>query len=243
MSKELNPFIMTLNEIQKELKNLKEKGFISSLRKGPTGIGYTLETSLKLTESNVAIPDIGGRVELKTTRKNATSLITLFTFNRGVWVIPQWNVINDFGYIDENLRHSLYSTVGIGEVNSQGLTLLNDESNNEVKLFHQKSNTLIGVWSIYRIVGKFLSKLERLIFVLADTKFDNNKGEEFHFNEAYLLENPTPENFLDAFKKSKIFIDIRMHIKPNNTVRNHGTGIRIHETDIPLLYGKIRAIL
>ena len=56
---------MTLKEIQNNLEELKNRGFIFSHRKGPTGIGHTLEQELKLNETNLAIPDIGGRVELK----------------------------------------------------------------------------------------------------------------------------------------------------------------------------------
>ncbi|MBF0517873.1 MAG: hypothetical protein HQK97_12330 [Nitrospirae bacterium] len=75
---------MTFVEIIKRLKSLKEQGFIQSLRRGPTGVGYTLETKLALNETNISLPDIGGRVELKATRRSSSSLITLFTFNRGV---------------------------------------------------------------------------------------------------------------------------------------------------------------
>ena len=97
---------MTLQEIQQELKKLKNKGYIRSLRKGPTGIGYTLEKELDLKENNIAIPDIGGRVELKATRINAKSLITLFTFNKGVWQMPQRSVIENYGYLDDKDRVS-----------------------------------------------------------------------------------------------------------------------------------------
>lgn len=80
--------------------NLSNKGFIKSVRRGPTGIGHLIEAELGLRETNIAIPDIGGRVEIKSTRKNSNSLITLFTFNRGVWKIKQSNLIETYGYID-----------------------------------------------------------------------------------------------------------------------------------------------
>ena len=54
---------------------------------------------------------------------------------------------------------------------------------------------------------------------------------------------PTPEGFIGAFKDSKIGIDIRMHLRPNKTVRNHGTGIRILEKDVPVLFGKRRKLI
>jgi hypothetical protein len=118
---------MNLQQLQVKLNKLKNRGYVSSLRKGPTGIGYTLEKELNLKENNVAIPDIGGRVELKASRRNASSLITLFTFNRGVWQLHQKTVLEKYGYRDESGRLALFNMVRVGEVNTQGLTLMLDE--------------------------------------------------------------------------------------------------------------------
>ncbi|MFP4459915.1 MAG: MvaI/BcnI family restriction endonuclease [Candidatus Zixiibacteriota bacterium] len=68
----------------------------------------------------------------------------------------------------------------------------------------------------------------------ADTK--KLKKEYFHYNEAYIYKNPTPERFLKLFEASKIAIDIRMHLKVSGSVRNHGTGFRIFEENIIDLY-------
>jgi hypothetical protein len=122
-------------------------------------------------------------VELKATRKNASSLITLFTFNRGVWQLSQKEIIESYGYIDADKRKSLYNTVYIGQENTQGLTLYIEHANNQVRLIHKPTEKTIACWSVFTIVGKFISKLERAIFVLADTRFDENKKEEFHFNK------------------------------------------------------------
>ena len=234
---------MTLKEIQKRLTILRDKGFVTTRRRGPTGIGHTLEQELNLAETNIAVPDIGGRVELKATRRNASSLITLFTFNRGVWKLPQKEIIESYGYVDADLRKALYNTVYVGQENSQGLTLTIEQINNQVQLIHKSTEKIIACWSVFTIVGKFISKLERAIFVLAETRFDENNKEEFHFNESYLLENPSPDKFLEAFKNSLIAIDIRMHLKDNGVVRNHGTGIRIFEKDIIELYDKRRQLI
>ncbi len=234
---------MTLKEIQKRLTALKDKGYVPTRRRGPTGIGHTLEQELGIEETNIAVPDIGGRVELKGTRRNASSLITLFTFNKGVWQLPQKEVIEKYGYVDKNNRKALYNTAYVGQENSQGITITIDKKNNQVKLIHKQTKKIIAIWSIFTIVGKFISKLEKAIFVLADTKFDKYNKEEFYFNEAYLLENPSPDKFLEAFKNSLIAIDIRMHLKDSGSVRNHGTGIRIFEKDIIQLYGKQRKLI
>ncbi|MDR1593690.1 MAG: MvaI/BcnI family restriction endonuclease, partial [Prevotellaceae bacterium] len=75
---------MTIKEFTYKFKQIKELGFVSTLRKGPTGIGYTLETLLGINENNNAQPDIDG-AELKAHRTKGNSLITLFTFNNKVW--------------------------------------------------------------------------------------------------------------------------------------------------------------
>lgn len=234
---------MNLLQLKSELNRLKETGYLPTLRKGPTGIGYTLEKALNLPENNISIPDIGGRIELKATRRNAGSLITLFTFNRGVWQIPQKQVILDYGYTSKKDRMDLYCLVRVGDINPQGLTLSVDEQQNEVCLIHSVSGTLIAKWSMYVIVGRFLNKTERLLLIVADSRKNEQNREEFLFREAYLLMEPNPQRFLEAFKSGSVAIDIRMHLKRNMAVRNHGTGFRIREIDIPLLYGDKRQLL
>ncbi len=78
---------MKVEEFIEKFKQLKAEGFIPSTRKGPTGIGHTLETYLGMTENNIALPDIH-EVELKAHRTNVKSLIALFTFNNKVWKMP-----------------------------------------------------------------------------------------------------------------------------------------------------------
>lgn len=209
---------MTLVEIQKRLSALKEKGFVPSRRRGPTGIGHTLEQELDLDENNLSIPDIGGRLELKAVRRNSNSMVTLFT-------------------------QSLYSTVFYGRENSQNLTIELDRSENRVHLLHN-TGVLLGMWSVYTLVGKFISKLERLLIVLADNRINEAADkEEFCFNEAYLLENPSPDDFLTAFEDAQIAIDIRMHLGSTGAVSNHGTALRIRENKTPDLYADRRKIL
>ena len=50
---------MTLDEFKSKMKKIKALGFVKSLRKGPTGIGHTLEKHLEIHENNIALPDFG----------------------------------------------------------------------------------------------------------------------------------------------------------------------------------------
>ncbi|MCX8056228.1 MAG: MvaI/BcnI family restriction endonuclease [Ignavibacteria bacterium] len=233
---------MKLIELKKKLIQLSQKGFVKSQRKGPTGIGHLVETELGLKETNISIPDIGGRVEIKSTREDSNSPITLFTFNRGVWKIKQSELINKYGYVDEAGRQALYSTVSKGIPNQQQFYYEVDLKRNLIVLKNKLDDMVIAEWSVYVIAGKFMTKLDRLLFILAKSKIINSE-EYYHFHKAYLLEKPTPENFLDAFNQGLIFIDIRMHLKSSGGVRNHGTGFRIKEKQLITLYQKKTIIL
>jgi hypothetical protein len=233
---------MRLKELIKRLEDLRTKEFIQTLRKGPTGIGHLAESELGLGETNIAIPDIGGRVEMKATRRNANSLITLFTFNRAVWKIKQKDIVNKYGYIDDQGRQALYNIVNTKTPNSQGFYLLSDPAKHLVILRNTNEQENIAEWSTYVIAGKFMTKMDRLLLIIADNKIEND-AEHFHFNEAYLLENPTPENFLESFERNELMIDLRMHLKPSGGVRNHGTGFRISEKNLKDLYAKQRRLI
>jgi len=232
---------MNLKELVEKLQSIRDMGYVKALRKGNTGIGYTFESLIGLEETNIPIPDIGGRVEIKTTRKDSSSLVTLFTFNRGVWIRKQKDIIEKFGYEDEKGRKALKSTIFFNKPNSLGLITEINESKNVIRLL-SPNNELLAEWDVYVVVGVFSSKLSRLLFVLADRRTVKGQ-EEFHFNEAYLLTEPNPRNFLKAFKNSLVGIDLRMHLKENGTVRNRGTGFRMREKDMLELYGNKRKLL
>ncbi len=229
---------MRLSELKTRLTELKEEGFVPSERRGPTGVGYTLERRLGLTENNLPIPDIGGRVEVKATRSTTNNLITLFTFNRGVWHVKQKDVIDQYGYIDDDGRHSLYTTVSATETNAQGFHLAVSEDPASVSLVHAPTESILATWDLFYIVGKFVTKFERMLFVQAEHRKQDGI-EEFRYSRAELLSEPSSLTFKDGFANGAIIIDVRMHLRPNGSTRNHGTGFRIREHDLPSLFGKI----
>ncbi len=232
----------TLVEIQKRLEEIRDMGYIESLRRGSTGIGYTFESYFGLDETNLQIPDLGGRVELKTTRRDTSSLITLFTFNRAVWQMKQKDVIEQYGYFSErDQRQALYYSIWTNQDHHSGFRAVVDREGNTLKLKY--GDTDIAIWSIYRLVGALLYKLGKILFVIADSRRNEKGKEEFHFNEAYLLEDPSEQRFIEAFENSKVCLDLRMHLKDNGAVRNRGTGFRIRENELYMLFDTKRKLL
>ena len=230
---------MRIQELKARLAELRDEGFIRTLRPGSTGVGYTLEQRLGLSENNLPIPDIGGRVEVKATRTSSSSLISLFTFNRSVWQIPQPQAIEEFGYIDTKGRQALKSTVRASSTNTQGLVLtLTNGPEMSVSVLHESSGQVLATWSIYHLVGKFVTKFERLLFVKADVRRQGKAPEEFHYIDAELVSDPGPAEFHEALRGGTALIDIRMHRNEHGGVRNRGTALRIRERDLPTLFSE-----
>lgn len=229
---------MDIAELKENLSALKEGGYVVSMRRGNTGIGYTLETLLGVEENNLQTPDLG-QIELKSHRKDATSLITLFTFNRGAWKVRQADVIERYGYWDANGRQALYSTVS-SQPNNQGLRIAIEDEH--VRLYHV-DGTLVAEWSGDGLALTFAEKMPALVAVYADTRINSDNREEFWFNEAYLLKEPSSGNILELIRNNTIVVDIRMHINDKGSVRNHGTGFRIDEGFLSLCFSSREKLL
>lgn len=224
---------MDITKLKEKLILLNQMGYIPSKRKGNTGIGYTLETLLGLKENNLITPDFED-IELKSHRKGVSNKVTMFTFNRGVWKLSQKELIEEYGYIDTNNRPSLYCTVNT-RVNNQGLFIKIEEEN--LRLYHINEQ-LLAEWTGENIINRFRKKMPILVFVYAETRTNSDGNEEFWFNEAYYLTQPNVNNFFDLIRTDTIIVDIRMHLKENKGVRNHGTGFRIEEKFLKLCFNE-----
>lgn len=217
---------MNLRELKHKLEEIEKQGFVKTHRAGDTGIGKTLEDLLSITENNIALHDIEGVAELKAYRKDATSMLTLFTLEP----LPKGGnrdrlLLDNFGYSKRNNRRSkeLHSTLSCKRYNNQNLKL----SVGEDKIMVEGKNHQLNIyWGIGTVRKKFEDKLPALVYVLADRKIID-KYEYFHFNEAYLLKGFSFELFKTMVKNDGIVIDFRMYYRPNGSVRNHGTGFRV----------------
>ena len=90
---------MDLVELTEKLSAIKQVGYVVSLRRGNTGIGYALESLLELKEYNLNSPDLGS-IEIKSQGNGVSNRVTMFTFNRGVWQLKQKCLIEKYGYVD-----------------------------------------------------------------------------------------------------------------------------------------------
>lgn len=221
---------MTLNEFIKAFAKLKEMGWVKSERKGSTGIGHTLEKLLNLPENNIATPDLG-TIELKSHRIGSGSMITLFTFNRKVWQMKPLDAIRKYGSLDENGRLGMYYTMS-KKPNERGLYLHTEEETVSVR---HTSGEVVAEWQIQTLVERFMQKLPALIFVGARSRISDDGIEMFNFEKAQLLTGISSNNVREQIGQGNILLDLRLHDKITSA-RNHGTGFRVYEDKLPLLF-------
>lgn len=223
---------MTLFEFSQKFAEIREMGYIRSQRKGPTGIGYTLETLLGIVENNDAHPDIEG-VELKAHRTNSNNMITLFTFNNKAWKMPPLEAVKKYGSLDKDGRQGLYYTMS-RTPNSAGLFL--HVTDNDISVRHI-SGSIIAEWQIITLSERFHQKLPALIFVSAFTE-ERDGIEYFNFHRVQLMKGTSAELLANQFRAENILVDLRLHDK-GTMARNHGTGFRTFEDKLPMLFRNV----
>lgn len=226
---------MDLKEFKQKFQELRDKGFLKSLRKGPTGIGFTFETLMGLDENNLALPDIDG-IEIKAHRDNSGSMITLFTFNKKVWQINPIEAIRKYGSYDDNRRLGMYYTMSLTP-NSAGLFLT--VNNEEISVQHI-SGEIIATWQLSTLAERFSQKIPALLLISAHTE-ERAGIEYFHFYRGQLMRDTTKELLSELFRTGNLLVDLRLHDK-ETMARNHGTGFRTFEDKLSLLFKKIEDI-
>src|SRR3989338_6616306 len=231
-------------DIVKKLKELFKQGYVKSLRSNDTGIGYTLETLLKIKENNSGEPafDYNGLpVELKAQRETASSRVTLMTKTPNWDPLKPKEIMEKFGYKDLHDRQALKITLIANNFNAKGFKLEVNKVADRLNIVHKDYGT-VAYFGIKELMQKLSDKIyKNLILVLADRK---KKGEQeyFRYTKAIILQELSEDAFEKLFNDGLIVWEFRMHIKEDGSVRDHGPGFRISKNHIDKLYKKNKVI-
>lgn len=231
--------ITTLDDFVREFTKIKEAGWIKTLRSGPTGVGKTLEDLLGIPENNLDQPDFGD-YELKSSRINSQSMLTLFTR------APQPRRANTylrktFGYSsdaydnDEKVLHSTLNAVRFVAISNTGHKLKIDCTNGKISIASEN-----GIENVYWTEDKLRAAFEKkyknkMVYARAESR-GTNALEEFKYVEAYEASKFDFNTFIDLLKQGKIYVDLRIGQYPDGRTHDHGTGFRIRESDEHLLF-------
>lgn len=235
--------INTLDDFINKFTIITHQGWIRTHRSGTTGIGKTLEDLLGIPENNIGEPDFGD-YELKSSRINSNSMLTIFTKS------PQpKGAINNlrmtFGYPsgaygnDEKVLHSTLSADRFVEVANTGRSLKISCDNEKIAIIAD-DNREYAHWTKNNLRQVFERKYRnKLIYVKALSRVVDSL-EEFKYIEAYEMSGFNYDSFVSLLEQGKIYIDLRIgqyHSGKNNgKIHDHGTAFRIKENDQPLLF-------
>jgi len=249
---------MDFDTFVERLKSINEMGYVESHRSGDTGIGKTLEDLLEISENNIAGPDFAV-YELKSARKNSSSMLTLFTkapLPKGA----NRNLLNAFGYRQRKVSCDYEQLSLTGEETNESNIPINEKElhvtvdslkPNCVGLILKITDARIYIDTDKRVEAyydnevlkeSFEKKYHKLIYVLADNKKERRK-EYFWFNEAYLLDGFGFKRFSKLVKQGLLKVDIRIGHYQNGRLHDHGTGFRIMPKYLPECFEKIKKIL
>jgi hypothetical protein len=221
------PILKEYSELVEKLKELKARGYVRTHRAGDTGLGKTLEDLLGIHENNVPGPN-GVMVELKSARKDSTSMMTLFTKSP----LPRSAnsvLLEGYGYAtpESGGKKILHTTVNASEYNTlRGRTGFKIEIREDRVELAGDQGKVLGYWDKTTLKERFEAKLPRLLYVKADARGSGDE-EEFWYNEAWLLSGFGFDGFLSLLRERKILCDIRIGQYPNGRPHDHGTAFRV----------------
>lgn len=217
------------------------KGFIKTLRKGDTGVGYTLETMLGIAANSSKDPDFKG-IEIKAKRSRisgGTNRSTLFT------KAPNWKLspvgsavglLNSRGYYDENGRLSLYHTVKATAPNSLGLLLEIDAEHDWLKQVHQGPSvqTHDVTWEMPILKRDLSAKHKETFWVRAACR-GKAEDEHFHYVEVKHTRKALSSNLPALIEAGVITMDYALHFN-GKRARDHGYLFKIHPDNLGALF-------
>jgi len=229
--------------IIKKLKKIKKTGYVKTHRTGNAGIGKTLEDLLGIRENNIPGPN-ARMIELKSARKNASCMLTLFTKSP----LPSKAnsvLVERFGYKSNrsNNKKELHTTVSAKGFNTlkgrPGFKIVIGK--NRINLVTVK-NEVVGYWDKETLKSSFERKLPKLLYVKADFR-GNGSNEEFWFNEAWLLSGFDFKKFVRLLQEGTILVDIRIGQYKDGKTHDHGTGFRVLPAKLDLCFKNREKIL
>ncbi|GAB1469320.1 hypothetical protein MASR2M66_01960 [Chloroflexota bacterium] len=256
----------TKESLKKELKAIRERGFLPSSRPGNHGaIGNTLEDLLEIQENNLPIPN-ASEWELKSQRLGTASLTTLFHMEpspTAMKLVPSY-LLPTFGW-----RHakagkdypetelSFRQTIHGLSRSDRGFKVVVEEDQRKIlisfdcKFVDEKHRLWLKqvenktdireldpqpYWGFNDLFHKAGTKLKNCFYVQAKVK-KVGAQEFYYYTDILMLKDFSLSKFLDGIRQGSILVDFDAR-----TGHNHGTKFRLRQNYFPKLYENVEII-
>lgn len=241
-----------INLLKKALLNIKYMGWVESMRNGPTGVGYTLETLLGRKENNLPIADFNG-IELKSIRKYSKQSLHLFcAVPDGDYLYPVPRILSTLGYPDSEDRNIkvFNMTVNAKRYKSIGyfkkMILKVDKENKLLRLIaksYDGQDIPVNIsWSFDYLEERINNKLQYLCIVEARNKTIDGK-EYFYYSNFNFYKLTSFDNFIFLLEKGIIGVTFKIGYYKDKEkygkIHDRGTDFFLSYNDITFLYKKV----
>lgn len=182
-------------------------------------------------------------IEIKSARKNTSSMLTLFTKAP----LPRKAnslLVSRFGYPSmKKGGKRLQTTVNAVEYNQikgeVGFRI--DIQEDRISLI-DKDAEVLGYWDRKTLQESFERKLPNLVYVKAQARGKGSE-EEFWFDDAWMLSGFEFKNFVQMLREKVIYVDIRIGQYTNGKTHDHGTGFRVFPDKFDLCFSHRERIM
>ncbi len=146
-------------------------------------------------------------------------------------------LLHEFGYSTSKGKRELHCTLKANSVNTlKGIPAFIIGFNDDRVEIQDSNKASLCYWDKKTLKESFEHKYPgSLLYVKANSQ-GKGSNEEFWFNEAWLLEGFSFENFIRSLQEGIICIDIRIGTFPNGKPHDHGTGFRVLPAKLDLCF-------
>ncbi len=239
------------NILLNKFNNIKNNGWVKSMRGGITGSGYTFETLIGKKEDDFFLPDFNG-IEIKTINEKSRYNLSLFgAMPDGDYLFPLKKVYDRLAYPSKknpnvkilNVQANAKEFTNIGYYKKIKLKV--DRANKKIRLIAMRDNRDINAfvsWSFELLEQRLLLKLKNLAIVTTKSKKIND-DYYFFFYKIDFYEFTNFNTFIKLVEDGKICINIQIsaYITENKLgeMKNKGTTFTIKKEAIDELFKKI----
>ena len=244
--------IEDLITLKEKFKKIKNKGWVESMRKGTTGIGYTFEKLIGKEEDDFPIPDYGS-IEIKTRYKNSKYPISLFNATPdGDYLFPMKRLYKRFAFPQNgNIMYRVfYANMSANHDTYAGknykFRLIVNRKKEEIRVIASSNATGIidteVSWSFKFLKEKLERKLKYLALIKAEAHNNFEKQFFWYYDiNFYMLKNfNTFINLIEDGTIKVVFMLGCYKTGPKKgQMNNHGASFDIAEEDLEKLFFKI----
>ena len=242
---------MNIIELYKQFVRIKKLGWIKSMRKGYTGLGYTFEYLLGKKEDSLPLPDFGD-IEIKTIRYNSRKKLHLFSIMPDGDSIFPMDILDKLGYPDKNNKNIKvfnmdfnninYTPIGYYKMGKINVDLKNKKID-FIAIDYLGNNLNIKTsWSFKILKERLFQKLSKLVIIESLSK-KHNEDDYYFYKKINYYKLKDFETFINLIEYGIIKIGIKISYYKDQEnygkTKTRGTIFSISLSDIDKLYNKI----